>query len=65
MENYPLWLSRGCMPGQLMPVEDLVNVVHTILQTDCGDIDAGRGRARCAHPPVTRRRVTAARGTAG
>ncbi len=34
MENYPLWLSRGCMPGQLMPVEDLVNVVHTILQTD-------------------------------
>ena len=34
MENYPLWLSRGCMPGQLMPVEDLVNVVHTILRTD-------------------------------
>ncbi len=34
MENYPLWLSRGCMPGQLMPVEDLVEVVHTILRTD-------------------------------
>lgn len=34
MENYPLWTSRGCMPGQLMPVEDLVEVVHTILRTD-------------------------------
>jgi NAD(P)-dependent dehydrogenase (short-subunit alcohol dehydrogenase family) len=34
MENYPLWLQRGCMPGQLMPVEDLVSVVHTILQTN-------------------------------
>jgi NAD(P)-dependent dehydrogenase (short-subunit alcohol dehydrogenase family) len=34
MENYPLWISRGCMPGQLMPVEDLVEVVHTILRTD-------------------------------
>ncbi|MBV9091100.1 MAG: SDR family oxidoreductase [Mycobacteriaceae bacterium] len=34
MENYPIWLSRGCMPGQLMPVEDLVSVVHTILRTD-------------------------------
>lgn len=31
---YPLWVSRGCMPGKLMPVEDLVEVVHTILQTD-------------------------------
>ncbi|MGH3676307.1 MAG: SDR family oxidoreductase [Mycobacterium sp.] len=33
-ENYPIWLARGCMPGQLMPVEDLVEVVHTVLRTD-------------------------------
>jgi NAD(P)-dependent dehydrogenase (short-subunit alcohol dehydrogenase family) len=32
-EFYPQWVSRGCMPGQLMPVEDLVEVVHTILRT--------------------------------
>lgn len=31
---YPLWMSRGCMPGQLMPVDDLVEVVHTILHTN-------------------------------
>ncbi len=31
---YPLWLSRGCMSTKLMPVEDLVEVVHTILRTD-------------------------------
>jgi NAD(P)-dependent dehydrogenase (short-subunit alcohol dehydrogenase family) len=31
---YPQWISRGCMPGQLMPVEDLVEVVHTILRTN-------------------------------
>jgi NAD(P)-dependent dehydrogenase (short-subunit alcohol dehydrogenase family) len=31
---YPLWLARGCMPGKLMPVEDLIEVVHTILRTD-------------------------------
>jgi NAD(P)-dependent dehydrogenase (short-subunit alcohol dehydrogenase family) len=30
----PLWSSRGCMPGKLMPVEDLIEVVHTILRTD-------------------------------
>ncbi len=30
----PLWSSRGCMPGRLMPVEDLVDVVRTILRTD-------------------------------
>jgi NAD(P)-dependent dehydrogenase (short-subunit alcohol dehydrogenase family) len=30
---YPLWVSRGCMPGKLMPVEDLIEVVHTILGT--------------------------------
>ena len=34
IENYPLWISRGCMPGQLMPVEDLVEVVNTILRTN-------------------------------
>ncbi|WP_163760602.1 SDR family oxidoreductase [Mycobacterium botniense] len=33
-QTYPLWLSRGCMPGKLMPVEDLIEVVHTILRTD-------------------------------
>jgi NAD(P)-dependent dehydrogenase (short-subunit alcohol dehydrogenase family) len=31
---YPLWVSRGCMPGRLMPVEDLIEVVHTILSTN-------------------------------
>jgi NAD(P)-dependent dehydrogenase (short-subunit alcohol dehydrogenase family) len=30
---FPLWVSRGCMPGKLMPVEDLVEVVHAILST--------------------------------
>ncbi len=34
MKAHPLWLSRGCMPGKLMPVEDLVEVVHTVLRTD-------------------------------
>lgn len=34
MKAYPLWLARGCMPGKLMPVEDLVNIVHSILRTD-------------------------------
>jgi len=34
MQAYPLWVSRGCMPGKLMPVEDLVEVVHTILRID-------------------------------
>ncbi|MHA7652381.1 SDR family oxidoreductase [Mycobacterium sp. ML4] len=33
LQAYPLWVSRGCMPGRLMPVEDLVAVVHTILRT--------------------------------
>lgn len=33
-EFYPQWISRGCMPGQLMPVGDLVEVVHTILRTN-------------------------------
>src|ERR1700753_2773855 len=34
MQAYPLWVARGCMPGKLMPVEDLVEVVRTILRTD-------------------------------
>lgn len=34
MKAYPLWVARGCMPGKLMPVEDLVEVVHTILSTN-------------------------------
>ncbi|EUA30901.1 polyketide cyclase / dehydrase and lipid transport family protein [Mycobacterium xenopi 3993] len=33
-QAYPLWVSRGCMPGKLMPVKDLVEVVDTILRTD-------------------------------
>jgi NAD(P)-dependent dehydrogenase (short-subunit alcohol dehydrogenase family) len=33
MKAVPLWVSRGCMPGQLMPVEDLVEIVRTILGT--------------------------------
>jgi NAD(P)-dependent dehydrogenase (short-subunit alcohol dehydrogenase family) len=34
VQAHPLWVSRGCMPGKLMPVEDLVEVVHMILHTD-------------------------------
>ena len=34
MKAYPLWVSGGCMPGKLMPVEDLIEVVQTILQTN-------------------------------
>jgi NAD(P)-dependent dehydrogenase (short-subunit alcohol dehydrogenase family) len=33
-QAYPLWLSQGCMPGKVVPVEDLVELVHTILHTD-------------------------------
>jgi NAD(P)-dependent dehydrogenase (short-subunit alcohol dehydrogenase family) len=33
-QAYPFWLSQGIMPGKVMPVEDLVEVVHTILRTD-------------------------------
>jgi len=29
-----LWVSGGCMPGKLMPVEDLIGVVHMILSTN-------------------------------
>lgn len=34
MKAVPLWSSRGCMPGKLMPVDDLIDVVHTILCTN-------------------------------
>ncbi|MBV8787878.1 MAG: SDR family oxidoreductase [Mycobacterium sp.] len=34
MKAVPLWASRGCMPGKLMPIEDLIEVVHTILRVD-------------------------------
>ncbi|MGA8545741.1 MAG: SDR family oxidoreductase [Mycobacterium sp.] len=34
MKAVPLWASRGCMPGKLMPVDDLVDVVATILRTN-------------------------------
>ena len=34
MKAVPLWSSRVCMPGKLMPVDDLIEVVHTILRTD-------------------------------
>jgi len=33
-QAYPLWLARGCMSPNLMPVEDLVEVVHTVLGTN-------------------------------
>ena len=33
MKHYPIWLARGYMTGALMPVEDLVDVVDTILRT--------------------------------
>ena len=44
----PQWVSRGCMPGQLMPIDDLVEVVHTILQTNSATsmpVVIARGRA--------------------
>lgn len=28
---YPLWVSRGCLPGQLMSVDDLIEIVQAIL----------------------------------
>ena len=34
MNVYPGWTSRGYMPGRLMPVADVIEVVHTILRTD-------------------------------
>jgi hypothetical protein len=32
-KSFPLWVSRGCLPAKVMPVEDLIEVVHTILST--------------------------------
>ena len=34
MQAYPLWVSGGCMPGKLMPGEDLIGVVHMILSSN-------------------------------
>ena len=34
MQAYPMWVSGGCMPGKLMPVEELIGVVHMILSTN-------------------------------
>ena len=34
MQAFPLWVARGCMPGKLMPIEDLIGVVHAILSTN-------------------------------
>ena len=48
-----------------MPVEDLVEVVHTILRTNSATsmpVVVARG---APYAPVTCRRVTAATGTAG
>ncbi|WAJ47602.1 SDR family NAD(P)-dependent oxidoreductase [Mycobacterium sp. Aquia_216] len=34
MQAVPVWVSDRCMPGKLMPIEDLIGVVHTILSTN-------------------------------
>jgi NAD(P)-dependent dehydrogenase (short-subunit alcohol dehydrogenase family) len=34
MQAVPVWVSDRCMPGKLMPIEDLITVVHTILSTN-------------------------------
>ncbi|WP_445164603.1 SDR family oxidoreductase [Mycobacterium sp. Dal123C01] len=34
MQAVPVWVSDRCMPGRLMPIEDLIAVVHTILSTN-------------------------------
>ncbi|WP_197283494.1 SDR family oxidoreductase [Mycobacterium sp. Marseille-P9652] len=53
MVAHPLWSSRGCMPGKLMPVEDLVNVVHTILGTDAAtSMPVVVARGASASPPA-------------
>jgi NAD(P)-dependent dehydrogenase (short-subunit alcohol dehydrogenase family) len=50
---YPLWLSRGIMPGKVMPVEDLVEVVHTILRTDAAtSMPVVVARGAPASPPA-------------
>ncbi|TMA22239.1 MAG: hypothetical protein E6J87_26615 [Deltaproteobacteria bacterium] len=38
MEHYPIWLARNYMSGALMPVEDLVAVVDTILHTGASTV---------------------------
>jgi hypothetical protein len=56
MQAYPLWVSGGCMPGKLMPVEDLVGVVHMILSTNSSTsmpLVVARG-APAAAPALTR-----------
>ena len=50
---HPLWTSRGCMPGKLMPVEDLVEVVHMILRTDAAtSMPVVVARGAPASPPA-------------
>jgi len=52
-QAHPLWTSRGCMPGKLMPVEDLVEVVHTILRTDAAtSMPVVVARGAPASPPA-------------
>jgi NAD(P)-dependent dehydrogenase (short-subunit alcohol dehydrogenase family) len=49
----PLWSSRGCMPGKLMPVEDLIEVVHTILRIDAAtSMPVVVARGAPASPPA-------------
>ena len=31
---FPLWSAKGCLPGEVMPVADLIDIVHTILSTN-------------------------------
>jgi NAD(P)-dependent dehydrogenase (short-subunit alcohol dehydrogenase family) len=31
---FPVWMSKGCLPGEVMPVEDLIEIVDTILGTN-------------------------------
>ena len=52
-QAYPFWLSRGIMPGKVMPVEDLVEVVHTILRTDAAtSMPVVVARGAPANPPA-------------
>jgi len=55
MKAYRLWVSNGCMPGKLMPVEDLIEVVQTILATNSSTsmpvvVARGAPTARVAFP---------------
>jgi NAD(P)-dependent dehydrogenase (short-subunit alcohol dehydrogenase family) len=50
---YPLWLSQGIMPGKVMPVEDLIEVVHTILRIDAAtSMPVVVARGAPASPPA-------------